>query len=174
MRGIRQKATDTAFFLGEYATVKLGGDRRPTGWRRWMFRFPIALYRWGLDGLIAKRILLLRTIGRNTGRVHVTPLEYLHDDDTFYLMAGWHGRTDWVRNIENDPDVRIRVGRRELRRRAHVLGAVESALVVQRWIAQTPTVARILQHDTGIPYRGTLISATEIAANYTVVALPAA
>ena len=141
-----------------------------------MFRFPIAMYRWRLEGLISDRILLLRTVGRNTGKVRVTPLEYLHDPstDTYYLMAGWHGRTDWVRNIEKDPHVRIRVGRRESARLARILDDVESALVTQRWIARTPNLARILERDTGVRYRGTLVSAMEMAAHYTVLSLVAA
>ncbi len=174
MAGLLERATDAGYHWGEYLTLRLVGDDPPTGWRRRMLRFPIALYKWRMDGLVSRRILLLRTIGRRTGKVRVTPLEYLHDDgtDTFYMMAGWGGRTDWVRNIRYDPRVRIRVGRRECRREARVLAPAESGWVMQRWIDRTPSIATILERDTGITYDGTSDSAVALASCYAVVALP--
>lgn len=174
MNDVLERATDATYHLGEALTLKLTGDEPPTGWRRALLRFPVTLYRWRLDALVSQRILLLRTVGRRTGRVRVTPLEYLHDGatDTYYLMAGWGGRTDWIRNLRADPRVRIRVGRRELAREARILGAPEGGVVLQRWIGRTPSLVPLLERDTGLRYDGTLASSAEIASRYAVVALP--
>ena len=52
---------------------------------------------------------LLETTGRRSGRPHRVPVGDGLRDDTFWIVAE-HGRSaDWVRNIEADPRVRIRV-----------------------------------------------------------------
>lgn len=120
MGELKERLTEAGYYCGEYLTLKLAGDGPPTGWRRSLFRFPVALYDLGFESLVSARILLLHTTGRSSGKDRVTPLEYLHDEDTdtFYLMAGWGGRTEWIRNIKANPKVRIQVGRRVLARPA--------------------------------------------------------
>jgi deazaflavin-dependent oxidoreductase (nitroreductase family) len=50
---------------------------------------------------------LLETTGRRTGRPRQTPV-----DGVFWLVAA-HGRqADYVRNLERDPAVRVKIGRR--------------------------------------------------------------
>lgn len=52
---------------------------------------------------------LLETMGRRSGRPHRVPVGDGLRDDTFWIVAE-HGRgADWVRNVEVDPRVRIRV-----------------------------------------------------------------
>jgi deazaflavin-dependent oxidoreductase (nitroreductase family) len=174
MPELMERLTNTAYYCGEYLTMKLAGEQPPRGWRGRLFRFPILLYRWRLDGIVARRILLLRTVGRRTGKTRVTPLEYLYDDatDTFYLMAGWGGHTDWLRNLREQPRVRIRVGRREYARTALFLDPADGGPVLQRWIEQMPVAVGILEKDTGVRYDGTVASATELASHYATVGLP--
>jgi deazaflavin-dependent oxidoreductase (nitroreductase family) len=51
------------------------------------------------------------TTGRRTGRPRHTAVGNGLDGDTFWLIAA-HGRqADFVRNIETDPHVRVRMGR---------------------------------------------------------------
>jgi deazaflavin-dependent oxidoreductase (nitroreductase family) len=51
---------------------------------------------------------LLETAGRRTGRRRVTPVCDGFDGDTFWIIAQ-HGRSsDYVRNIEADPRVRVK------------------------------------------------------------------
>jgi len=81
---------------------------------RWLFKMPILVYRLGLGPFIGQRILLLTTIGRKTGERRHTPLEYNYDPgtDTYQVMAGWGGHTDWYRNAPANPDVHVQVGTR--------------------------------------------------------------
>jgi deazaflavin-dependent oxidoreductase (nitroreductase family) len=51
---------------------------------------------------------LLETTGRRTGRPRITPVCDGTDGDTFWIVAQ-HGRAaDYVRNIEENPRVRVR------------------------------------------------------------------
>src|SRR5215216_5403497 len=50
---------------------------------------------------------LLETVGRRTGRRRVTPVCDALDGDTFWIVAQRGRDTDYVRNIEADPRVRV-------------------------------------------------------------------
>lgn len=70
------------------------------------------LYAIGLGPLIGRIILLLTTTGRKTGRKRVTPLQYELIGSDYYIGAARGLQADWVRNIQSDPHVEIRVGRK--------------------------------------------------------------
>jgi deazaflavin-dependent oxidoreductase (nitroreductase family) len=52
---------------------------------------------------------LLETTGRRSGRPVRTPVCDGLDGETFWLLAQRGRRADWVRNIEADPRVRVKV-----------------------------------------------------------------
>ena len=52
---------------------------------------------------------LLETTGRRTGRPRRTPVCDGLDGQTFWLVAQRGRRADWVRNIQADPRVRVKV-----------------------------------------------------------------
>ena len=55
---------------------------------------------------------LLETTGRRSGRPRQTPVGNGLSGDVFWLVAA-HGRqADYVRNLERDPAVRVKIGRR--------------------------------------------------------------
>jgi deazaflavin-dependent oxidoreductase (nitroreductase family) len=55
---------------------------------------------------------LLETIGRTSGLSRQTPVGNGMSGDVFWLVAA-HGRqADYVRNIERNPAVRVKIGRR--------------------------------------------------------------
>lgn len=68
------------------------------------------LYAIGLGPLIGKIILLLTTTGRRSGMKRVTPLQYEMIGSDYYLGAARGVKADWVRNIQSDPQVEVRVG----------------------------------------------------------------
>jgi deazaflavin-dependent oxidoreductase (nitroreductase family) len=71
------------------------------------------LTRWSLRrGIGLKAFALLETTGRRTGSPRDTPVGNGLLGDTFWLIAA-HGRqADYVRNILNDPRVRVKVAGR--------------------------------------------------------------
>ena len=52
---------------------------------------------------------LLETVGRTTGRARRTPVCDGLDGETFWLLSQRGRSADWVRNIEANPRVRIKV-----------------------------------------------------------------
>ncbi len=52
----------------------------------------------------------LTTTGRVSGRPHRIEIWFALDGTAVYLLAGGGRRADWVRNLEADPAVRVRLG----------------------------------------------------------------
>ncbi|MBT3315423.1 MAG: nitroreductase family deazaflavin-dependent oxidoreductase [Anaerolineae bacterium] len=67
------------------------------------------LYAIGLGPIVGKLILLLTTTGRKSGLKRVTPLQYEEIDGKYYLGSARGLKADWVRNIQADSQVEIRV-----------------------------------------------------------------
>jgi deazaflavin-dependent oxidoreductase (nitroreductase family) len=75
----------------------------------------------GSVGLPTPGTALLETVGRRSGEPRRTPVTDGSDGDTFWIVAE-HGRgAGYVRNIEANPRVRVKVGRRWRTGTAHVL-----------------------------------------------------
>lgn len=51
----------------------------------------------------------LTTRGRMTGADHEIEIWYARDGSTLYLLAGAGERSDWVRNLQVEPAVRVRI-----------------------------------------------------------------
>lgn len=63
-------------------------------------------------GLTPPGMALVETIGRRSGAVRHTPVQYAGEGETLWLIAQ-HGRhAGWVQNFEAHPEVRVRLGRR--------------------------------------------------------------
>ena len=52
----------------------------------------------------------LETVGRVSGRPHTVEMWFAVDGQTIYLMSGGRDRSDWVKNLVQQPRVRVRVG----------------------------------------------------------------
>ena len=74
-------------------------------------------------GVLPPTHALLETTGRRTGKVRLNPVgNGLTDDGSTFWIVAEHGRhASYVRNLEANPDVRIRIGRTWRTGRAHVL-----------------------------------------------------
>lgn len=79
------------------------------------------LYAIGLGSFIGRIILLLTTTGRKSGKKRVTPLQYELIGSDYYLGAARGLQADWVRNIQSDPHVDIRVGGRYIQGIAEIV-----------------------------------------------------
>ncbi len=79
------------------------------------------LYALGLGPLIGGFILLLTTTGRKSGLPRVTPLQYEKIGVDYYLGAARGLNADWVRNLQANPQVELRVGARRIRGQAEVV-----------------------------------------------------
>ena len=61
-------------------------------------------------GLAPRAFALLETTGRRTGQVRRTPVGNGLDGDTFWLVAQRGLQADYVRNLQAQPRVRVKVG----------------------------------------------------------------
>ena len=119
-----------------------------------LFKVPVFFYKIGLP-LFGNFILLLTTTGRKSGKPRQTPLEYRREPGTghFIVMAGWGGRTDWRRNVEVNPRVRVQAGWRKFEAVAEPLTESE----VADWLAEamriSPMSERIWSRWAGEPVR---------------------
>ncbi|GHO49510.1 nitroreductase/quinone reductase family protein [Ktedonospora formicarum] len=49
------------------------------------------------------------TKGRKTGRAHTIEIWFALDGPTLYMLAGGRDKTDWVRNLQRDSVVNVRM-----------------------------------------------------------------
>jgi deazaflavin-dependent oxidoreductase (nitroreductase family) len=72
---------------------------------------------------LAPSLALLETTGRKSGESRRTPVSMGFDraTDTFWIVAEHGHQAAYVRNIEADPRVRLRIGRRWRSGTAHVV-----------------------------------------------------
>src|SRR5262245_40859101 len=107
-----RRLVELPYFAGEYLALRLTSQKGPGPLTRFFFRAPLLLYKLGLGRLIGNQILLLTTIGCKSGKRRVTPLGYTCDPatGTYYVSAGWAGRSNWYRNVRQQAQVSVKVG----------------------------------------------------------------
>ena len=72
-------------------------------------------------GIAPKSVALLETTGRRSGQPRRTPVGNGLRDRHFWIVTEHGRRAAYVKNIEADPRVRVKVGRRWYSGTAHVL-----------------------------------------------------
>jgi len=130
----------------------------PQGMARRLYRLPIKLYRLHLGWLLMEHFLLLTHTGRKSGLPRQTVLEVLwHEKDcgAYYVLAGWGERADWVKNIEQTPQVTVIVGHRCFAARAVRLSPEEAELKVIAYGRQHHRLIRYLPRLLGYRIDGT-------------------
>jgi deazaflavin-dependent oxidoreductase (nitroreductase family) len=65
--------------------------------------------------------LYLTTIGRISGQPREIEIWFVESEGKFYILAEHFRSAQWVKNIENNPRVRVRLGDREFDGTARVL-----------------------------------------------------
>ena len=61
-------------------------------------------------------IMVLQTIGRTSGKVRYTPLNYALAEGYIYCIAGFGSGTDFLANMKANPIVEVRIAGTALRR----------------------------------------------------------
>lgn len=129
-------------------TGKVSSVERPSrGFKRWLFRAPIWLYRIGLGGLMTNRMVLLNHIGRKSGKLRQAVVEVTRHDketDTYYAASGWGPEADWYRNLLQTPEITIQVGWRKLMVTAVPLTPEQSGEAMLDYAHSYPMAAKVL------------------------------
>ena len=117
---------------------------------KWLFKVPIFFYKIGLP-LFGNFVLLLTTTGRKSGKPRHTPLEYRREQDTGHVivMAGWGGNTDWRRNLQANPCVRVQIGWHKFEALAEPLSETEVAIFMAEAMRINPMSTRIWSRWSG-------------------------
>jgi deazaflavin-dependent oxidoreductase (nitroreductase family) len=134
--------------------TKLERSGSPKGWKRAMFRAPIALYRAGLGFLLGKRFVMIEHRGRKTGETRRTILEVVvNDPDAVYVASGWGEKAQWLRNIRADPSVVFHLGSRRYETTAVQLDRDEAERVMSAYVKAHPratkALSRLMLDDPG-------------------------
>ncbi len=98
-----------------------GFERTPKFLLRLIHWPPQIVYALGLGPLMGRLVLLLTTTGRKSGKPRVVPLQYEEIDGKFYLGSSRGEKADWVRNIQANPKVEVRVKARRFTGMAEVV-----------------------------------------------------
>ena len=63
-----------------------------------------------LESLAQEDFCYLTTIGRVSGRPHTIEIWFALHERTLYMLAGGREQSDWVKNIQVQPEVTVRIG----------------------------------------------------------------
>lgn len=141
--------------------------RRPGRWSRRFSRAPVLLYRARLGWLLGNRFLMVAHRGRRSGVVHRTVLEvYDHDPAVpqWTVVSGHGTSSDWYRNLQAAPAVRIDVGGRRFVPEQRELDETERRSLFAGYQQRHPRVARQLgRRVLGAPFDATDESIDELA-----------
>jgi deazaflavin-dependent oxidoreductase (nitroreductase family) len=119
----------------------------PKGFSRFLFRFPILIFRVGLGFLLGRRFLLLEHTGRKSGLPRDSVLEVIRYDPNeaaYYVVSGFGSQSDWYLNISKEPEVRIQVGRKWMRARAETLPADRAEKEILGYAERYPRTFKVL------------------------------
>ena len=125
------------------------------------------LYAIGLGPLVGKIILLLTTTGRKSGMKRVTPLQFEKIGDDYYLGAARGLKADWIRNLQSNPQVEIRVGAKQFQGTAEVVtDPSRFADFLEVRLARHPRmIGFIMEKAHGLPRRPSRQQLEELAKN---------
>jgi deazaflavin-dependent oxidoreductase (nitroreductase family) len=89
-----------------------------------------------LRSLPPKQFCYLTTTGRVSGKPHTIELWFAAapGDRSLYILAGGGHRSDWVKNIEKDPGVSIRIGDMALDGKGRIVESEEEKLAARKLV----------------------------------------
>ncbi|MGD2027991.1 MAG: nitroreductase/quinone reductase family protein [Anaerolineales bacterium] len=131
---------------------------------------PQTAYKIGLGPLIGKVVLLLTTTGRKTGLARVTPLQYEVIDGVYHIGAVFGLEADWVRNIQANPQVEVRVKNRCFKGTAEVVSEPEAvADFIQYRLEKHPRLIGVIMTLDGFKAAPTREEMLEYSKNLALV-----
>ena len=93
-------------------------------------------------GLMRRSTALLETIGRKSGQPRITPVTNGLSGEEFWIVTEHGGQANYVRNIEANPRVRVKVGRRWRAGTAHFVGDASPDAALKRVVERNPATRR--------------------------------
>ena len=88
-----------------------------------------------LGELSGESFCYVTTRGRRSGRPHVIEIWFGVRDSTVYLLSGGGDRSDWLRNLQANPAVAVRIGNRSWQANARVVTHPDEDAAARRLLA---------------------------------------
>jgi deazaflavin-dependent oxidoreductase (nitroreductase family) len=148
--------------------------KKPRGLSRAFYRAPILLYKIGLGSLMGERFLLLSHAGRKTGEPRQTVIEIVEKDesiDTYYVVAAWGEKADWLQNLRKEPRCSVRVGNRRFDAEAKFVSRDQAEATLMDYARRHPKALRSLAAFTGFEVDGSDDDYRKMARQLPTVAL---
>lgn len=97
----------------------------------------------GLESLASEAFCYITTTGRRTGNPHEIEIWFALNDRTLYMLSGGRERSDWVRNIVQTPQVKVRIAGTTLDGRGRTVTDPEEDALARRLLLDkySPTYA---------------------------------
>jgi deazaflavin-dependent oxidoreductase (nitroreductase family) len=89
----------------------------------------------GLADLADAEYCYLTTTGRRTGNPHEIEIWFGAEDGVVYLLSGLGDQADWVRNLQADERVRLRIGTETWQTTARVVVEADEDARARRLLA---------------------------------------
>lgn len=103
-----------------------------------------------LQRVMSRSLLLLGYGSRRTGKEYTIPVGYArYGEDELVVIAGRPGGKTWWTNRRGPLDVRVRIGRRDLRGEARLITGAEAVPRLAVYLEQNPRAARTFDIETG-------------------------
>jgi deazaflavin-dependent oxidoreductase (nitroreductase family) len=142
---------------GISARPLLGLRRQPGRLALWVFRLPLPLYRAGWGWLFLGRTFLVLThVGRTTGKPHEAAAMVLAYDSASgeaVICAVWGSRTDWIRNLQAGPALRVQIGRESFVPEHRFLSDEEALAVGREFRRRHPWRVLVVKQALGVDLR---------------------
>lgn len=144
----------------------------PRGLKAIPWRLPIYLYRIGLGWILGNRFLLLRHIGRKSGKIRFAVLEIIHnlpEPEQYYVVSGFGTRSNWYQNIQQQKHVEIQVGNKRIPVLSHQLDPREGAEILAAYAQKNPGSLKALSNLMGYEIEFTPDGIKEFGRNIPVI-----
>lgn len=120
---------------------------------RWLARAPIPVFRSGYGWVFAGVLVMVEHRGRRSGLPRYVILEtVVAEPGAVVVPCGFGSRSQWFRNVQADPRVRLWRGRTAgVRALAHVLPPAEARELLDRYRREHRLRARLVARVIGLP-----------------------
>jgi deazaflavin-dependent oxidoreductase (nitroreductase family) len=121
-------------------------------------------------------VLLLTTLGRKSGQLRVTPLQFELVDNAIYIASARGQAADWFKNILANPRVHVRMQKNEFDATAEpVTDPARIAGFIELRLRRHPIMVRLIMHlFDGLPLRFTHADILKLCEDKALVILRAA
>ena len=106
-------SSSTAYARTDTHRPVFGLRRKPGRLAVAFFRLPLKAYQHHAGPAMGRTFVMFTHMGRKTGQPHQTVAMVLYDNKTTgeaVICAAWGPRTDWYRNVQAHPAVKVQMG----------------------------------------------------------------